>query len=229
MEGFVRRWERLMVGGFALACAFSCAAQVNPAGAPASGGATPVIARTAPIHRDLDNDHRIRPGDKLSLRIDEDREDLPKTLTVTDSGEIELPYNFGRFIAANKTCREVAQEIKTELEKEYYYHATVHLVLDTANTVRGKAYVSGQVTKPGPVTLPSDAPLKLSQAILLAGPPTQWAKLKEVRVVRQAGKQTRTFVIDADAILNKGKLENDIALEPDDLVIVPERGVTFGG
>ena len=97
------------------------------------------------------------------------------------------------------------------------------------NNVRGKAYVSGQVSKPGPVNIPVDAPFKLSQAILIAGPPTQWAKLKEVKVVREKGQDTQTIVVDVDAILNKGRPEHDMVLEPDDLVIVPERGVVFGG
>ena len=142
-----------------------------------------------------------------------------------DSGEVELPNGFGRFIAAGKTCRSLAEEIKAALEKDYYKRASVQLGVDTLNNVRGKAYVSGQVSKPGPVTIPVDAPLKLSQALLIAGPPTQWANLKTVKVVRQAGKDTETIIVDMNAILNQGRLEKDITLEPDDLVIVPERGV----
>jgi protein involved in polysaccharide export with SLBB domain len=173
----------------------------------------------------LDNQHRIRPGDKLSFRVAEDREDA-KLITVTDSGEIELPQPFGRFAAASKTCKTLAEEIKVALEKDYYKRATVFLGLDALNNVRGKAYVSGQVAKPGPVNIPVDSALKLSQAILLAGPPTQWAKLSAVKVVRQKnGRDTQTALVDVGAILNKGELEKDIVLEPDDLIIVPERGV----
>jgi protein involved in polysaccharide export with SLBB domain len=175
----------------------------------------------------LDNQHRIRPGDKLSFRIAEDREEA-KALTVTDSGEVELPSPFGRFHATGKTCAQLAREVKGALEKDYYHNATVLIGIDTLNNVRGKAYVSGQVAKPGPVSIPVDAPLKLSQAILLAGPPTQWAKLTAVKVVRQKGPEAQSIIVDVDAILNKGRLERDIVLEPDDLVIVPERGVVFG-
>ena len=174
---------------------------------------------------DLDNRHLIRPGDKLSFRVAEDREDA-KPLVVTDSGEIELPQPFGRFTAAGKTCRTLAQEIKTALEKDYYKQATVHLGLDALNNSRGKAYISGQVTKPGPVDIPVNSPLKLSQAILSVVP-TQWAKLREVKVVRQKGSETQTTIVDVDAILNKGRLEKDMILEPDDLIIVGERGVVF--
>lgn len=177
--------------------------------------------------RELDNQHKLRPGDKLSFRVAEDAEEA-KSLPVMDSGEIELPYGFGRFTAAGKTCRALAQEIKTALEKDYYKRATVQIAIDAYNSVLGKAYVSGIVAKQGPVNIPVDAPLKLSQAILLAGT-TQWSQLKTVKVVRQIGKETRTMIIDVDAILNKGRIEGDIVLEPGDLVIVSERGVLVGG
>ena len=44
--------------------------------------------------------------------------------------------------------------------------------------------------------------------------------------VRENGKTI--VVVDVDAVLNKGRLEKDITLEPGDLIIVPERGVVFG-
>lgn len=180
------------------------------------------IAVTQPV--DLDNQHKIRSGDKLSFRVDEDREET-KPLLVTDSGEIELPQPFGRFKASGKTCKELAEEIKVALERDYYKRATVRLGLDAYNNVRGKVYVSGEVSKPGAVNIPVDAPLKLSEAILIAGPPTQWAKLSAVIVSRQNGKDMRTY--DVDAVLKKGRLDKDIILEPGDYIIVPERGVVF--
>ncbi len=208
-----------------------CAALITVASLCAQTTVTNVSTNVAGIvpspiaaGRALDDQHTLRPGDKLSFRVVEDGEE-PKLLPLTDSGEIELPNGFGRFIAAGKTCRMLAQEIRVVLEKDYYKRATVQIGLDTINNVRGKVYVSGQVSKPGPVNVPVDAPLKLSQAILIAGPPTQWAKLVAVKVVRQSGKDAQTKLVDVDAILNKGRPENDVVLEPDDLVIVPERGV----
>jgi protein involved in polysaccharide export with SLBB domain len=221
--------EVLLDRAVALFCALIVIATSAQAQTGTNAGATNATApRFADATRALDDHHRLRPGDKLSFRVVEDGEE-PKTLAVTDLGEIELPNGFGRFAAANKTCRTLAQEIKTALEKDYYKRATIQLGLDAINNVRGKAYVSGQVSKPGPVSIPVDAALKLSQAILIAGPPTQWAKLSAVKVVRQGGKDTHTYVVDVDAILNKGRPEKDIVLEPDDLVIVPERGVLIGG
>lgn len=232
MEVFARRYKRMTCAALLIVAPFTVFSQSNRAAAarvPAPSIAPSVApANPSARHVDLDDHHRIRPGDKLSFRIAEDGEEA-KNLPVTDSGEIELPYSFGRFSAANKTCKQLAQEIKAALEKEYYHRATIYLALDTINNVRGKAYVAGQVAKPGPVNIPVDSPLKLSQAILLVGPPTQWAKLSEVKVFRKKGNETESIIVDVGAILNKGRLDKDVVLEPDDVVIVPERGVLIGG
>jgi len=225
----VLQFRRMAVLCALIVCAAPAGAQ-TPAAITNSNPANNFTLRSGALSQsfDLDNQHRIRPGDKISFRVAEDREEA-KSLVVTDSGEIELPSPFGRFSAAGKTCKALAQEIKTALEKDYYKRATVHVGLDAMNNVRGKTYVSGQVSKPGPVNIPVDAPLKVSQAILLAGPPLQWAKLSNVRVVRQKGREgAQTIVVDVDAILNKGRIEKDIVVEPDDLIIVPERGLVFG-
>jgi polysaccharide biosynthesis/export protein len=195
---------------------------VNPGAAAAN-----VPRASATTHNgDLDTRHKIRPGDKLSFRVEEDQEEA-KSLPVTDSGEIELPSPFGRFAASGKTCKELAQEIKDALEKDYYKRATVHLGLDAINNVRGQVLISGTVAKPGPVNIPVNSPLKLSAAILAAGQ-TQWSKLSEVKVMRQKGRDVQTIVVDVGAVL-KGKFDKDIVLEPDDLVFVPERGLLIGG
>jgi polysaccharide biosynthesis/export protein len=194
---------------------------LNPSAAAAN-----VSRASAPHNGDLDTRHKIRPGDKLSFRVEEDQEEA-KSLPVTDSGEIELPSPFGRFTASGKTCKELAQEIKDALEKDYYKRATVRLGLDAINNVRGQVLISGTVAKPGPVNIPVNSPLKLSAAILAAGQ-TQWSKLSTVKVMRQKGRDVQTIVVDVDAVL-KGKLDKDIVLEPDDIVFVPERGVLIGG
>src|SRR5688572_10942685 len=87
---------------------------------------TNALRAAIPVARELDNQHRLRAGDKLSFRVAEDGEEA-KPLQVTDSGEIELPLGFGRFNASGKTCRALAQEIKVALEKDYYKRATVQL------------------------------------------------------------------------------------------------------
>ena len=76
----------------------------------------------------LNDAYKLSAGDRLSFRIIEDQ-GAPQELIITDSGDVEVPY-IGRYSAARKTCKELAYALKKELEKEYYYHATVIIAVD---------------------------------------------------------------------------------------------------
>jgi protein involved in polysaccharide export with SLBB domain len=176
----------------------------------------------------LDDKHKLAIGDRLSFRIIEDEED-PKPLFVTDSGDLEVPY-IGRFPAVDRTCKQLARDLKTELEKEYYYHATVIIAVDVMTKSRGKVYLVGPVHMPGPQEIPSDEVLTLSKAILRAGGFGDYADKHKVRVTRKgaaAGAQDQTFTVNVAEILEKGKSESDLPLESGDLIYVPERLIRF--
>jgi polysaccharide export outer membrane protein len=182
----------------------------------------------------LDDKHKLTIGDRLSFRIVEDEED-PKPLFVTDSGDLEVPY-IGRVPAENKTCRQLAAEIKTELEKEYYYHATVIIAVDLMTKSHGRVYLEGAVRSQGALDLPGDEVLTLSKAILRAGGFTDYAKRDKVIVARSSadneatGKdatKTKTFTVDVGKILDKQKIELDLPLESGDIIYVPDRLIRF--
>jgi protein involved in polysaccharide export with SLBB domain len=184
-----------------------------------------------------DDKYKLRIGDKISLQIMEDR-DLPKSLIVADSGELDVPY-VGRVPASDKTCRQLAEELKAQLEKEYYYRATVILALDVANKFLGRIYVWGQVKNQGPIDIAVNENLTAGKAILRAGGFGDFANKKKVKVVRggsgsgvsangaseSAGKQN--FELNMVDILESGKTEKDMVLQPDDFIIVPSRLINF--
>ncbi|MBV9390471.1 MAG: polysaccharide biosynthesis/export family protein, partial [Verrucomicrobia bacterium] len=58
----------------------------------------------------LDDKRPLRVGDRLSMRVVEDRKP-PTPLVVTDSGEVEVPL-IGRVMAKGKTCKQLAYSIK---------------------------------------------------------------------------------------------------------------------
>lgn len=176
----------------------------------------------------LDDRHKLAIGDRVSFQILEDEEDS-KPLIVTDLGELDIPY-IGRFPALGKTCRELAKLLKDELEKEYYYQATVLLSVDVMALSRGMVYLDGPVRAPGTLELPSNETLTVSKAIMRAGGFGDFADRKRVRVIRESkvpGQPDLTFVIDVAEILEKGKSDKDLALEPGDVIKIPERLVRF--
>jgi protein involved in polysaccharide export with SLBB domain len=175
----------------------------------------------------LDSTRRLGAGDRLSYRVVEERRD-PIPLIVADGGEVEVPL-IGRVPASGRTCRELAQAIKPILEREYFYKATVIIGLDTVSAkARGRVYLSGQVRSQGPMDIPPDERFTLSKAILKSGGFADFANKHKIKLIRKnaAGKPVTT-VVDLSVVIDKGEVDKDPVLEPDDTIIVPEKFVNF--
>jgi protein involved in polysaccharide export with SLBB domain len=174
-----------------------------------------------------DDKYKLRAGDRVAFQIVEDR-DAPKSLVVADSGELDIPY-IGRAAAVEKTCKQLAGELKGQLEKEYYYRATVVIALDAANKFFGRVYVWGQVRNQGAIDMAVGENLTAGKAILRAGGFADFANKKRVKLVRGGpdGTAKQTFVLNMTEILEEGRTERDTVLKPDDFIIVPSRLVNF--
>jgi polysaccharide export outer membrane protein len=83
-----------------------------------------------------------------------------------------------------------------------------------------QVYVVGNVYSPK--TLQMKEPLSISRAVAMAGGPLRDSRTNQVRIVRrQPGSSTTSqIIVDLDAI--KKKHAEDIALQPNDIVEVPE-------
>ena len=175
----------------------------------------------------LDDRQKLGPGDRVTYRVIEDQ-DEPRPLTVTDSGDLDVPY-YGLVHAAGKTSRQLAREIKTLLEGKLYYQATVILAVEVVNKTRvnGKVYVTGQVRNPGGYEIPSGENFTISKAILNAGGFSDFSDKKNVRLIRKLASGKQTLVVNVLEIWGKGNLDKDLAVQPDDLIVVPARLVNY--
>lgn len=80
--------------------------------------------------------------------------------------------------------------------------------------------IMGEVEKPG--NYPYRLGYTLLNAILEAGGFTEFAAKNRVRVIKKIGSSQKVIVANLDDLINKGKLEEDVVLDPGDLVIVPQ-------
>jgi polysaccharide export outer membrane protein len=195
--------------------------------------ASPAGSNTFATMDTLDDKHKLAQGDKLSFRILEDQEDPkepmdPKPLVVADHGDVEVPY-IGRFPAVGKTCKQLSREIKVELEKKYYYQATVIIGLDQFTKTTGKVYILGEVRLTGMIEIPGDETLTVGKAVLRAGGFTNYADKRNVKVTRKSGSGARiqTIVVNLTEVFEKGRADKDVELEPGDLIFVPSRLINF--
>jgi len=181
----------------------------------------------------LDDTRPLRIGDRVSLRIVEDR-DKVLSLFVQDSGDINAPF-LNLVKAAGKTCKEVAFYMKKELEKQYFQQATVIIALEQARQERRAMYddmeyitIYGQVARQGRYELAPEEDLTISQAVLRAGGLSQFADKKQVKLIRTyPGGQRKNFIVNLDDIMRRGRLQYDVPIRPNDVIIVSEKLVNF--
>jgi polysaccharide export outer membrane protein len=174
----------------------------------------------------LDNETHIQVGDQLVFRILED-EDPATTLTVSDSGQVRVPY-VGNIVALDRTPRELAYQIKRVLEGKLYKKATVMLSIEKRTTRSpGKVYLTGEVAKPGVIELRANESLTLTQAILEVGGFSDYANKRKVKLVRKSASSSQVKIIDVSVVIDQGRTDLDEALKPGDVVVVPARFLSW--
>ena len=168
----------------------------------------------------LDEKKKLGPNDYVSFRVVEDRDNESQRLRVNDNGELEVPY-VGLVPAQGKSCKELAYTIKSLLEKEYYYHATVILAVDrVSEKSKGRIYVYGAVKGQGPQEIPPDESYSVSKAIIKAGGFGDFANKRKVKLTRKNGQE---FTVDLKRVIEEGHTDEDLELQPDDQIYVPQR------
>ena len=123
--------------------------------------------------------------------------------------------------AAGKSCKDLAYTVKAALEREYYFHATVIIAVDRiSEKSRGKVYVYGSVKGQGPQEIPADESYTVSKAIIRAGGFGDFANKRKVKLTRKSGQD---LIVDLKRVIEEGHTEEDVVLQPDDQIYVPQR------
>ena len=197
--------------------------QDPPRAQPADLPTTSAAMRTNSMNV-LDDKVRLGPNDYVSFRVVEDRDNESQRIRVNDNGELEVPYA-GLVPAAGRTCKQIAYAVKAALEKEYYYNATVIIAVERkSEKSNGRVYVVGNVRGPGPQEIPYDETYTVSKAIIRAGGFTDFANEKKVKLTRKNGE---AYVINLRDVIEKGRTESDVVLQPDDQIFVPQKLINF--
>lgn len=177
----------------------------------------------------VDPDKKLSAGDQVTVEIVEDRVGgYPKVVTAT--GELDV-FPLGKVRVSGKTANEAAASIKSLLERDYYYTATVRLSIDSVAkgvVQQGSVQLSGQVRMVGPQFLLAGESLTVTSAILKAGGLTEWGNAKKVQLTR-VGKDGKTEKIEVDfkRITETGDAQSDPVLQDGDRIFVPKVFVRF--
>jgi polysaccharide export outer membrane protein len=175
---------------------------------PPTGGSSTAGARDAAVSAD----YRLVPGDKLRVDVYKDQ-NLSQSLQVRPDGKITLPL-LGDIVAAGRTPTELRDSLAQSL-KQYITDPVVTVIVVEA--VPPTVYVMGEVGAPGPQ--PLNGQMTVLQALATAGGFKDFAKTKDIRILRKTRGGTETIKFNYnDAIKGKGPI---VYVQPGDTIIVP--------
>ena len=179
----------------------------------------PAGAAAAPAERtasDLPEGYRIGPGDILQISVWKEPEASVESIIVRSDGKVSLPL-----------IKEVAVAGLTPLDAEKLLMKRFSDMIrepDVTVMVREihsrKVYLVGAVRVVAPINL--TLRMTVLQAITQSGGLTDYAKRKDIYILRnQNGRQVR-LPFNYDAVIRGRQMEQNIYLEPDDTIVVPQ-------
>lgn len=158
--------------------------------------------------------YRIGAGDELEIKFFFAPE-LNERMTVRPDGKISMM--FAQDIqAAGLTTDELAENIRTVLAPHV---KQLDLVVIVRSFASQKAYVGGEVAKPGLVSLTGDE--SLLQVLATAGWETPAGGRTAVIVRRDARGAEKAYPVNVAQLESGADMKQDIRIQPGDIVLVP--------
>jgi len=147
--------------------------------------------------------------------------DLSISVPVRPDGKISVPL-IGEVIAGGKTPVEVSKEISKRLS-QFIIDPQVAVILEQLNShaYLSRVRVTGAVQNQ--LSLSFRQGMTVLDIVLEAGGMNQFASGNSTRLYRMINGKTEAINIFLSDILNNGDMVTNIAVQPGDIVAVPER------
>lgn len=179
-----------------------------------------VLAQDAPDQAvaSATGEYLIGPGDTLEVFVWR-QPDLSVTVPVRPDGRISTPL-VEDVVAVGKTPSQLAREIETVLSEVIRTPEVNIIVQGFVGTFGAQIRVIGQAAQPR--AIPYRERMTLMDAIIEAGGLTQFAAGNRSKVVRTVDGKSKKIRVRLDDLINKGKIEENIAMLPGDIIIIPQ-------
>ena len=161
--------------------------------------------------------YQIGPENVLMIDVYYGRDkELSRKVRVSSKGYITFPL-LGEVEVSGLTVAELEKELTRLLEKDYLVNPQVSVFIEEYSTVS----ILGQVEQPGSYEIKGK--LTVVELISTAGGFTKIADTNNVRVMRTKPDGSKeTIRVKAWDIINRGKEEDNLQLQPGDIVTVTE-------
>ncbi len=147
--------------------------------------------------------------------------DLSITVPVRPDGMISVPL-IGEVLAGGRTPVDVADEIKSRLGK-YIKQPNVAVILFELNSHEylARVRVTGAVSNPLSITYRQG--MTVLDVVLEAGGLNEFASGNSAKLFRRINGKAQSLNVDIDDIFEDGDMTTNYAMEPGDILSVPER------
>jgi polysaccharide biosynthesis/export protein len=179
-------------------------------------GARPALADDAPAAA-VSPDYVIGPGDTLQVFVWRNP-DLTVTVPVRPDGKISTPL-VEDMVAVGKTPSDLARDIEKALAV-YVKSPQVNVIVTIPASAFSQVKIVGQVLHPQ--ALPFRKGMTVLDAVLAVGGLTQFAAGNRAHVVRNSNGKMQEFKVKLSALVNDGDMTQNLALQPGDVLVVPE-------
>lgn len=176
------------------------------------------IFASAVFAQETNSDYRVQPEDILEITVYE-QADLTVKARVTSKGEIAYPL-LGKVQVAGLSISEVEDLITNLLAADYLVNPQVQVFISEYRLKQ--ISVLGSVKLPGKYDMYAERETTVLQAIAMAGGFSDVASVNNTRVIRNENGEEKIIPIKVTDITTKGLKDKDIALQPGDIVYVPE-------
>jgi polysaccharide export outer membrane protein len=156
----------------------------------------------------------IGARDTLSVIFWRDK-DMSADVSVRPDGMISLPL-INEIKAEGLTPDQLRDQV-TQRAARYVADPTVSIVVREIHS--RQVYITGEINRPGAYSLMS--PTTVMQLISMAGGLREFAKTKEIIILRNEGGKQSAIEFNYKDVRNGKKLTQNILLQPGDTIIVP--------
>ncbi len=192
-----------------------CGALCEPvAGQSARADGSAPIGTTPSYAPALPTDYVIGAEDVLSIVFWREQE-MSTDVVVRPDGKISLPL-VKDVQAAGYTPEELTR-VLVDAASKYVSQPNATVIVKAINS--RKVFIVGQVAKPGGFPLPGN--MTVLELIALAGDVLEFAKSKNVVVVRREHGSEQRFNFNYKDVIKGRNVEQNILLKSGDTVIVP--------
>jgi polysaccharide biosynthesis/export protein len=182
------------------------------------GGCSTRELPPAPNQTGLPSEYLIGPGDSLQIFVWRNPE-LSVTVPVRPDGRISIPL-VQDVVALEKTPVQLGAEIQQKL-KQFVQDAEVTVIVESfVGPFTQQVRVIGEAEKPA--AIPYRANMTVLDVVIQVGGLTKFAAGNRALIIRRVKDEEHTYPVYLDSLVNNGEVKYNAAMEPGDILIIPQ-------